>query len=85
MQVVPHGSHTRWEVVMVWLKIFIQKVGLTMAEDTIQSHLEITIRGPVEVEPAVVDDDCVVANILQDKETSVAEITYLLQFVYIII
>ena len=54
-----------------------------MAEDTIQSHLEIAIRGPVEVEPAVVDDDCVVANILQDKETSVEEITYLLQFVYI--
>ena len=83
MQVVPHGSHTRWEVVMVWLKIFIQKVGLRMAEDTIQSHLEIAIRGPVQVEPAVVDDDCVVANILQDKETSVEEITYLLQFVYI--
>ena len=54
-----------------------------MAEDTNQSHLEIAIRGPVEVEPAVIDDDCVVANILQDMITSVAVITHLLQFVYV--
>ena len=83
MQVVPHGSHTRWEVVMVWLKIVIWNLNNVKYEDAVESHLEITIGGPVEVEPAVIDDDCIVANILQDMITSVAVITHLLQFVYV--
>ena len=69
VQVVPHGSYARWEVVMVWLqeidsyRVHSIVVKLIMV---VNKNLEIAIWSPMEVKPTVVNDNRIVPNILED-------------------
>ena len=70
MQVVPHGSYARWEVVMVWLQEFdsyrVHPIYSCEINHFVNKNLEIAIWSPMEVKPTVVNDNCIVPNILED-------------------
>ena len=73
MQVVPHGSYARWEVVMVWLQEFYSyRVHSIVVEliMVVNKNLEIAIWSPMEVKPTVVNDNRIVPNILGDMRLS---------------
>ena len=69
VQVVPHGSHARWEVVMIWLREFVSYRVHTIVVKLIMvvnKNLEIAIWSPMEVKPTVVNDNRIIPNILGD-------------------
>ena len=70
MQVVPHGSYARWKVVVVWLQEFefefrVHSIVVKLIM-VVHKNLEIAIWSPMEVKPTVVNDNCIVPNILED-------------------